>query len=103
MPWQTSELIASREKQKLKLQGFGLHLQVPFFTIRFPKLNSIFDGYEVSYIYRDAVEIPVALQREYDTYLSSAKYISDLKADRNFCLLGKLYSKTNLFCKSGKQ
>ena len=58
--------------------------KVPIFTIRFPKFKSSFDGYNLSYIYRYAVEIPAALQRQHGAYLSSAKYVSDLNTDKSF-------------------
>ena len=42
-------------------------------------------------IYKYAAEIPDALQRQHGAYLSSAKYKSDLNADRKFWLLGQIF------------
>ena len=46
---------------------------VPMFTIPFPIFKSTFDGYEVSYSNKCAVEISDALQSQHGAYLSSAK------------------------------
>ena len=68
--------------------------KVPMFTIRFPKFKSTFNGYEVSYSNKYAVEISDALQSQHGAYVSSAKW---MQTESLTSWEKHIYQKPNLF------